>query len=102
MPKLCSLLLIVTLGCSPIFAARASEFEAPEIAIEEAITLAKRHVSSEKIDVSESYIALAKWHPKSGLLSYWRIEWKTKKPAKGGRTIVTVYADGKIEHGFGE
>lgn len=102
MTKLCSFLLITTLGCGSICAAQTSDLEAPEIPMEQALALAKRHVLSEKIDVSESYIALAEWHPRSGLVSSWNIEWRTKKPVKGGRIIVIVYTDGKIEHGFGE
>ena len=102
MTKLCLSLLFITLGFSSIRPADASHVEAPKIPIEQALALAKRYVSSEKIDVSESYIALAQWHPTSGSVSFWRIEWRTKKLIKGGHIVVTVYADGKIQQGFGE
>jgi hypothetical protein len=101
MTKVSSFLLFMALCSSSIGAANTS-LEAPEIPIGQALALAKHHVSAEKIDVAESYIASAEWHPRSGLVSFWRIEWRTKKAVKGGHTIVTVYADGKIEHGFGE
>ncbi len=80
----------------------AESFEEPKITIEQAIVLAKQHVTGEKIDVADSYIAKAEWHVRSGMLSYWLIEWRNKKYVKGGDILVTVYANGKIEHIFGK
>ncbi len=80
----------------------AMAFEEPLIPIEQAINKAKQYVTTAKIDVTESYITKAEWHPRSGLLSYWRIEWRNKKYVKGGDTYITVYADGKVEHAFGK
>jgi hypothetical protein len=80
----------------------AASFEEPTIPIEQALLLAKQHVATEKIDMTDSYIAKAEWHPRSGLLSYWLIEWRNKKFVKGGDILVTVYADGKAEHIFGK
>jgi hypothetical protein len=59
-------------------------------------------VTTEKIDVADSYIAKAEWHPRAGLLSYWLIEWRNKKYVKGGDILVTVYSDGKIKHILGK
>ena len=80
----------------------AASFEEPQIPIEQALILAKQHITSAKIDVADSYIAKAEWHPRSGLLSYWRIEWRNKKYVKASETYITVYADGKVEHSFGK
>jgi hypothetical protein len=87
---------------SSVLAAGASQLEEPVIPIEQALMLAKRHVASKKIDISDSYLAKAEWQPRSGLISFWRIEWRTKKLVKGAQIFVTVYADGKIEHAFEE
>jgi hypothetical protein len=81
---------------------KAAPLEEPNIPIEQAINVAKQHLTMAKIDMKESYIAKAEWHPRSGLLSYWRIEWSNKKYVKGGDTYLTVYADGKVEHTFGK
>ena len=80
----------------------AASLEEPQIPIEQALIVAKQHVTSAKIDVTDSYVAKVEWHSRSGLLSYWRIEWRNKKYIKGGDICVTVYADGKVEHTFGK
>lgn len=80
----------------------AAPLEEPNISIEQAINIAKQHTTTAKIDVKDSYITNAEWHPRSGLLSYWRIEWRNKKYVRGGDTYITVYADGKVEHTFGK
>lgn len=80
----------------------AASFEEPKIPIEQALLLAKQHVATDIIDVADSSIVKAEWHPRSGLISYWLIEWRNKKYVKGGDILVTVYADGKVEHIFGK
>ena len=80
----------------------AASFEEPKIPSEQALLLAKQHVATEKIDVADSSIVKAEWHARSGLLSYWLIEWRNKKYVKGGDILVSVYADGKVEHILGK
>jgi hypothetical protein len=94
--------VLIALWCNSVVAAEASQLEVPATSIEQALVLAKQHVEAAKINVSDMYIAKAEWNPRFGLVSFWRIEWNTKKPIKGGYTIVTVYADGKVEHTFGK
>ncbi len=76
--------------------------EEPQISIEQALLLAKQHLTTAKIDVTDHYIAKAEWQVRFGVLSYWLIEWRTKRLVKGGQLYVKIYADGKIEHTFGE
>lgn len=102
MTKLVPFFFWILLGLSSASPPTASELEFPTIAMEQAITLAKRHAASEKIDISESYLAAAQWHPPSALVGFWRIEWRPKKLMKGGQIIVLIYADGRITHGYGE
>ena len=102
MTKVLYVLFFILLGCGGTEAVDAGQLERPAISIEQAIALAKRHVESEKLNVSDSYIAVAEWHARPGLVGFWRIEWRMKKLVKGGYTVVTVYGDGKVEHGFGE
>ena len=80
----------------------ATPLEEPKIQIEQAINIAKQYATTSKLDVTDSYISKAEWHPRSGVLSYWRIEWRNKKYVKGSDTYITVYADGKVEHSFGK
>ncbi len=82
--------------------AGATSLEEPKIPIEQAINVAKQYVRAKKIDVADSYISRAEWHPRSGLVSYWRIDWHNMKYVKGGGTYITVYADEKVEHAFGK
>jgi len=94
--------VLILLWFTGVLAANASQIEAPTISIQQALDMANRHVTAEKLEVSEMYIAKAEWNPRSGLVSFWRIEWRTRKPVKGGHIFVKVYADGKVEHAFGE
>jgi hypothetical protein len=93
---------LIVLWCSGVLAADNSQLESPAISIEQALVVAKRHISSEQIDISDSYISNAEWNPRSGLISFWRIEWRSRKYTRGGGISVTVYADGKVEHVLGK
>lgn len=83
-------------------AADTGALETPSISMEQAIAAAKQHVQVQNFDISKHYLASAEWHPRSGLISFWRIEWRMKQPVKGGQIFVTIDSKGKIEHSFGE
>ena len=96
------LVFIIAAWCRSLHAAEASQLEVPAISIEQAILVAQRHISSERIDISDSYISKAEWNPRFGLISFWRIEWRNEKYTRGGDISVTIYADGKVEHVLGK
>jgi hypothetical protein len=102
MSKRLLLFVLIAHWCIGVLAGDTAQLEAPAIPLEQALVLAKRHVTAENIEVSDMYIAKAEWNSRSGLIGFWRIEWKSKKPIKGGYTFVTVYADGRVEHAFGK
>lgn len=81
---------------------RCSSFELGTLRIEEAIALAKAHVATQKLVVAGQHLAFAEWHPGSEAVGFWRIEWRARMPVKGWYTVVTVYADGRVEHAYGE
>lgn len=80
----------------------SAESSVPNIPVEQAIAVAKRHIKSEGLDVSRHYLASAEWIVRPSAPGIWRIEWRNKKLVKGGQVIVTIDASGKVQHGFGE
>ena len=97
-----SLVVLVTLLSNAVLATDTSQLEAPAIPIEQALVVAQRYVSSEHVDVSDKYIAGAEWNPRSGLISFWRVTWLSRKHTRGGSVEVKVYADGRMEHVLGK
>lgn len=102
MSKRLLVIVLVALWCNSIVATEANLLEVPTLSIEQVISIAKHHVETEKLDVSNHYLASVKWHPRFGLISCWRLEWRMNKLVKGGQIFVTIDANGNIEHGFGE
>lgn len=96
--KLIITLIFLNISLS-VYSSENPEFQ---VKIEKAISLAREYVQSNKIDVSGHFIGSSEFNFRSGLDSFWRIEWRMKKLVKGGQIIVNVYENGKIDHAFGE
>jgi len=50
--------------------------------------MAKRHAADKKIDISHRYIGKVEWNPRSGLMSFWRIEWRDAD--SDGESLLTM------------
>ncbi len=78
-------------------AATAGQAETPSVPMDEAISLVKHHIVEKKVDVSNRYIGRAEWHSRSGLMSFWRVEWWTADSGSERPLVMNVFADNKIE-----
>ncbi len=76
----------------------------PEIAIDEALDIAKTYVQKHKIDVSESYIDSVQLNlnPQSKKGKYWEVTWQLNKFAKGGQVFLHVHMNKSVEVYYGE
>ena len=86
--------------------AMAKIINAPTIPVEQAVTIAKKHIQDNKIDISRHFLAKVEYF---GLYDeykkpFWRVEWRllAVPPVKGGQIYVLVYSDGNSSHTFGE
>ena len=84
----------------------AKIINAPTIPVEQAVTIAKKHIQDNKIDISRHFLAKVEYF---GLYDeykkpFWRVEWRllAVPPVKGGQIYVLVYSDGNSSHTFGE
>ena len=75
----------------------------PEISYGASVSKAEQYLADQKINVTNHFLGSIDYNFRSGLPSFWRLEWRLKKAfVKGGQVIVIVPTQGKITLSFGE
>ncbi len=76
----------------------------PRVAVDEALTIAKKYVETKKIDLSQHYInsAALDLNPRGDRGKFWVITWVPDPLVKGGQIFVHIYMDKSAEVYFGE
>lgn len=81
-----------------------TDYRRPEIALEEALDVAKKYVQDHQIDVSEKYIDSVQLNSTApgGKGKYWKVTWEIEKFVKGGQIFILIYMDKSVEVRYGE
>lgn len=85
--------------------AQAKKIDPPNMNIESAIELAKKHVQSQAIGKDGDYIIVGAEYLhmyNEYEVSYWRIKWEKIPKTKGGWFAVKIYQNRDIEVEYGE
>jgi hypothetical protein len=69
-----------------------------KLSIEKAIQMARNYTKIKNLKVKNAYIDNTSYHIRSGLLSFWKIEWKIRGFAKDNVITIKIYDDGRIKH----